>query len=99
MFARRRTDAHTLYVAHFPIPNMDFDDMHEGNQRNILLYGVGNVRSKMCHKVDTAERLMFELMREVEEIGVLLNEYDGRLSKAELKRRKIHEEKKLKLYR
>ncbi len=99
MLERRRNQAHTLYVTHFPIPNMDFDDLHEENQRNVLLFGVGEVRSKVCQKVNSVEMLMYELMREVDEIFIILNEYDGRLSKAELKRRKAHEERKLKLYR
>lgn len=96
---RRRATAHTLYVTHFPIPNMDFDETHESNQRSIFLYGVGNARKTALDKLQMVEGLMYEVMREVEELRIIVSEYDARLNKAELKRKKGHLDKKAKLFK
>ena len=96
---RRQAAAHMLYVTHFPIPNIDFDDNHESNQRIIFLYGVGNARKKATQKLKAVETLMYEVMREVEELRILINEYDSHLSKSELKRKKAHNDKKAKFFK
>ena len=96
---RRRAAAHILYVTHFPIPNMDFDENHEANQRNIFLYGVGNARKVAMSKLEMVENLLYEVMREVEELRIIVSEYDARLNKSELKRKKNHLDKKTKLFK
>lgn len=96
---RIRAQAHVHYVTHFPIPCMDFDDLHDENQRNIFLYGVGNARKKACQKLKTVETMMYEMLREVDEIRILTNEYDSRLNKNELKRKTFHLERKEKFFR
>ena len=40
---------HRLYVTHFPLPDESYQ--HEGNQRHILLYGVGRARDESRHVV------------------------------------------------
>ena len=96
---RRRAAAHMLYVTHFPIPNMDFDESHETNQRNIFLYGVGNARKVAVSKLEVVESLLYEVIREVEELRIIVSEYDARLNKSELKRKKNHLDKKAKLFK
>ena len=96
---KRRAAAHALYVTHFPIPNIDFDESHECNQRSIFLYGVGNARKVAMSKLQAVESLLYEVMREVEELRIIVNEYDARLSKSELKRKKNHLDKKAKLFK
>ena len=78
---------------------MDFDECHESNQRNIFLYGVGNARKIAMSKLEAVEILLFEVMREVEELRIIVSEYDARLSKSELKRKNNHLDKKAKLFK
>lgn len=96
---RRRAAAHALYVTHFPIPNMDFDETHDSNQRGIFLYGVGNARNTALQKLQAVEGLMHDVMREVDDLRMIVSEYDARLSKSELKRKKNHLDKKAKLFK
>lgn len=41
---------HMLYTLHFPLPQDEFF-IHEGNQRHILLYGVGKTKDEARHSV------------------------------------------------
>ena len=78
---------------------MDFDESHESNQRSIFLYGVGSARKIAISKLEAVEHLLYEVMREVEELRIIVSEYDARLNKSELKRKKNHLDKKAKLFK
>ena len=95
---RDQSRAHAFYATHFPIP-YDTEGSHEANQRAVLLFGVGKLRKHTDRKVGQVMKKLTDMMREVNEMGIWMNEYDNRLNKAELERKNVHNEKKLNLMR
>lgn len=55
---------HLLYATHFPLPQEEFNGpfgSHEGNQRTILLFGVGRSRDDARHQVKKINREVTKL--------------------------------------
>ncbi len=58
------TPRHLLYATHFPLPQEEISGpfgSHEGNQRTILLFGVGKSRDDARHQVKKITREVTKL--------------------------------------